>query len=191
MRIPNFSFGGIVEPHEWVHKLQTAFRRTRVRDEHEKIDIALQHLEGPAHTWATRWECKNCTLETTFKEFKRDFLERIDGNNWVPFNVQLANLRQREMTVEDYTEKFQILESKCSLPIEEIRTFYIHNLRQEISSDVQMWAPKTLDKAYILARQAEEKINYLKKRLTPIPKKPPHMEFNRRPIRNGEPTQGS
>lgn len=106
VQILTFSFVGTIEPSEWVYKLETTFKHTRVRDELEKIDIAIQHLDGLANSWAARWESKIYTPGTSFNQFKIEFLERTKGINLVPFNVQIANLRQRELTVEEFTKKF-------------------------------------------------------------------------------------
>ena len=87
VQIPTFSFGGTIEPFEQVYKLETAFKHTRVHDELKKIDITIQHLDGLAHSWVTRWENKSYTPGTSFNQFKIDFLERTEGINQVPFDV--------------------------------------------------------------------------------------------------------
>ena len=189
-RIPIFSFGGTVQPHEWVHKLKGALKYIRTHDEMEKIDIAMQHLEGPAHTWAARWEEREYSEGvTTIENFTQDFLKRTEGPNPIPFNVQIANLKQREMTVEEYTEKFQNLESKCTLSEKEALDFYIHNMRRELSAELLMWKPANLERAYSLAIRVEEKVNSLRRRLNPAPRRTFGNETNKKNQKEGDQTK--
>lgn len=61
------------------------------------------------------------------------------------------------MSIKDYTNKFQTLEAKARMDIEDVREFYIANLRPEIRANVRMFQPQTLEKAIFYARQVEER----------------------------------
>jgi len=58
-KIPIFGFDGEVNAYEWVEKLNKEFEYTRVRNDFNKTQIAIQFMEGPAHVWATRWQEKH------------------------------------------------------------------------------------------------------------------------------------
>jgi hypothetical protein len=73
---------------------------------------------------------------------------------------QMQNLRQRLLTMKEYTEEFY----KVSIRVGQIQETekkvarYINGLRMEIQDEMSMLSLKTVDEAYQMALKAEEKL---------------------------------
>ena len=74
---------------------------------------------------------------------------------------QMQNLRQRMLTVREYTEKFYKVNLRGGY-IEDTSkktTRYINGLRMDIQEEMSMLSPSTMEEAYLYALRVEEKIN--------------------------------
>ena len=70
---------------------------------------------------------------------------------------QMKNLRQRLMTVKEYTEEFynvSIRAGKIEDTSEKISR-YINGLRMEIQDEISILSPKTVEEAYQMALKAK------------------------------------
>ena len=173
VKLPNYSFNGTVEPHEWMDKISMALDQSGVNEDYTKIRTAIQFMEGAAHAWAMRWLDRNDNKPNIFPTFKEEFFKRADRCWNEPYKVQLAHLYQRDATVEEYTEKFQTLEAKVrDMDDKDVMEFYIANMRPEIKTEVRMQRPQNLEDAIFYARQAEEKIIALRRKFFPAQRRP-------------------
>lgn len=67
MKIPQHRFDSEAELHTWLEKIKLAFKGQHIDDQDEMLNVALQHLEGPTHTWGEKWIAKN--PKGNFNEF--------------------------------------------------------------------------------------------------------------------------
>ena len=73
---------------------------------------------------------------------------------------QMQNLRQRSLTVKEYTEEFY----KMSIRARQIQDTdekvarYVNGLRMEIQDEISVLSPKTIEEAYQMVLKAEEKL---------------------------------
>ena len=73
---------------------------------------------------------------------------------------QMQNLRQRLLTVKEYTEEFykvSIRSGQIQDMVEKVAR-YINGLRMEIQDEMSMLSLKTMDEAYQMSLKAEEKL---------------------------------
>lgn len=74
---------------------------------------------------------------------------------------QVQNLKQRGMTVKEFTEEFYKLNLRAGYvgdtPKKTAR--FVNGLRGEILDEISILSPRTLDEAYQFSLKAEEKIN--------------------------------
>ena len=73
---------------------------------------------------------------------------------------QMQNLRQRLLTVREYTEEFYKVNLRAGY-VEELAektTSYINGLRMEIQDEISMVSPKTMEEAYQCSLKVEEKL---------------------------------
>jgi hypothetical protein len=73
---------------------------------------------------------------------------------------KLQNLRQRGMTVKEYTEEFYRLNIRTGQreKDDEKISRYINGLRYEIQDEINMMTVRTMEYAYQIALKAEEKL---------------------------------
>ena len=73
---------------------------------------------------------------------------------------QMQNLKQRLLTVKEYTEEFYKVSVRARQiqDTEEKVARYINGLRMEIQDEMSMLSLKTMDEAYQMALKAEEKL---------------------------------
>ena len=73
---------------------------------------------------------------------------------------QVQNLKQRMMTVKEYTEEFYKVNLRVGYvedtPEKTMR--FVNGLRMEILDEISILSPKTIEEAYQSALKAEEKI---------------------------------
>jgi D-serine dehydratase len=73
---------------------------------------------------------------------------------------KLQNLRQKGMTVKEYTEDFYKLNIKTGQREKDEEKFsrYINGLRYEIQDDISMMSVRTVEDAYQFALKVEENL---------------------------------
>jgi hypothetical protein len=74
---------------------------------------------------------------------------------------KLQNLRQKGMTVKEYTEEFYKLNIRTGQRDKDEENFvrYINGLRYEIQDEINMMSVRTVEDAYQIALKAEEKLS--------------------------------
>jgi hypothetical protein len=108
MKIPEFHFDSEVELHTQLSKIKLAFKVQHIHDLDEKLNVALQHLDGAIHKWGERWIAK--TPRGDFNDFANALTQREDRNWDLPYDVLNSLISQKDLTIEGYSEKFQVLE---------------------------------------------------------------------------------
>eukprot|EP00253_Pinus_taeda_P020754 PITA_20754 len=74
---------------------------------------------------------------------------------------QVQNLKQRGMTIKEFTEEFYKLNLRAGYVEDTLEKTarFVNGLRGEILDEIGILSPQTLDEAYQFALKAEEKIN--------------------------------
>ena len=74
---------------------------------------------------------------------------------------QMQNLKQRLLTVREYTEEFYKVKLRvgCIEGTSKKTTRYINGLRMDIQEEMSMLSPSAMEEAYQYALRAEEKIS--------------------------------
>ena len=73
---------------------------------------------------------------------------------------QMQNLRQRALTVKEYTEEFYKVSIRAgeAQDTDEKVARYLNGLRMDIQDEISLLSPKTVEEGYQLALKAEEKL---------------------------------
>ena len=84
----------------------------------------------------------------------------LPGHYQLSLFRQIQNLKQRLLTVKEYTKEFYKVSIRAGQiqEIEEKVARYINGLRVEIQDEMSMLSLKTMDEAYQMALKAEEKL---------------------------------
>jgi len=87
--------------------------------------------------------------------------------NWSnPYNIQLAHFDQRELTVEEYTKKIQIIEAKARMGSNDVTEFYITNLRPNKGQSKNV-KPTHYKQSYILWSTSKREVTSIRKYINP------------------------
>lgn len=143
--IPNFE--GRLQPDDFIDWLQTVERVFEYKDIHEekKVKIIAVKLRKHASIW---WEnlkkrrdregkSKIKTWEKMRKELTRMFLP---PHYYQDKFIQLQNLRQKNLSVEEYTREFEKLMMQCDIQEKEEQTIarYLGGLNTDIADRVEL-----------------------------------------------------
>jgi hypothetical protein len=116
----------------------------------EWVKYTAVSLEGDAKTW---WRNSGLTLESTWQDFRKTFIEYFTPPDTTSAARQELNkLRQGRLSVADYTTKFRRLARLIpSMDRETTLFIYTHGLETTTSREVRLRQPGTLDEAIKLA----------------------------------------
>jgi len=161
--IPDFE--GKLQPDEFVDWLQIVERVFEYKEvlEEQKVKTVAVKLKKHASIW---WEnlkrereregkSKIKTWEKMHRELTRKFLPpHYYQDNF----IQLQNLRQKSMSVEEYTRDFEKLMMKCDIQEKEEQTIarYLGRLNTDIAHLVQLQQYWSLDEVTRLAIRVEK-----------------------------------
>lgn len=78
----------------------------------------------------------------------------------IALHRQVQNLRQKGMTVREYTEEFYWVNLRAGYTEDTLEktTRYVNGLRLEILDEISILSPKNIEQAYQSTMKAEEKI---------------------------------
>lgn len=124
--------------------------------ESSKLDLVVIHLEGKAF-----YRCQSFLTskglpedKISWLEYKESIAARFSGKDCEDPMSEVRNLYQTE-SLQAYQEKFDMLLSKLVLPDDYAITLHSGGLRTKIQNPVRMLEPKTLHKAFKLAKLQE------------------------------------
>eukprot|EP00253_Pinus_taeda_P003108 PITA_03108 len=150
---------------DWISELDKYFENEEIKED-KKVKFATTKLKGHALLW---WD--NVQAD-------RKRLNKIPIRNWArmvaklkgrflpkDYQVDLCwrvqNLRQKGMTVKEYTEEFYRVNLRAGYTDEtpEKTARYVNSLRMEILDEISILSPRNIEEAFQSAVKAEEKIN--------------------------------
>eukprot|EP00253_Pinus_taeda_P019835 PITA_19835 len=132
----------------------------------DEVKFAATKLKGHASLW---WDSVQAERKRQHKQpikkwaqmeakLKEKFLPK---EYQIMLYRQVQNLKQRGMTVKEFTEEFYKLNLRAGYVEDtpEKTAQFVNGLRGEILDEIGILSPETLDEAYQFALKAEEKIN--------------------------------
>ncbi|KAF9611789.1 hypothetical protein IFM89_035774 [Coptis chinensis] len=147
--------------------------------EDRKVFWVATRLRGFALIWWTEFLqqrlCQNLGQVTTWERMKEALVTKFIPMNYAQqLHRKLQDFKQDSKTVQEYTESFYHLQSRCNqLESEEVRICcYMHSLRGDIRYDLVHVRINTLEEAYSFVSESEKKMSYMSSmssyRATPI-----------------------
>eukprot|EP00253_Pinus_taeda_P016521 PITA_16521 len=150
---------------DWLSEVNKFFEFEETSED-KQVKFAATKLKGHASLWwdsvqaerrrLNKQPIKKCArMEAKLKE---KFLPK---DYQIMLYIQVQNLKQRGMTVTEFTEEFYKLNLRAGYveDTSEKTPRFVNGLRGEILDEIGILSPQTLDEAYQFALKAEEKIN--------------------------------
>jgi predicted DsbA family dithiol-disulfide isomerase len=149
---------------DWISTLDKYFEYENVPDE-KKVKFVVTRMKGHALLW---WDGVQAERQnkgkTRIKSWDR-MVAKLKGK-FMPRDYQLnifrqmQNLKQRGMSVKEYTEEFYKLNIRVGHIEENLRKVarYLNGLRYEIQDEIGILSPNTIEEAYQFSLKEEEKL---------------------------------
>eukprot|EP00253_Pinus_taeda_P029988 PITA_29988 len=150
---------------DWLSEVNKYFEFEETSDDKQE-KFAATKLKGHASLW---WDSIQAERKRLHKQpikkwarieakLKEKFLRK---DYHIMLYRQVQNLKQRGMTVKEFTEEFYKLNLRAGYVEDtpEKTARFVNGLRREILDEIGILSPQTLDEAYMFALKAEEKIN--------------------------------
>jgi hypothetical protein len=149
---------------DWIRSMDKYFDYEDV-DEEKRVRHVVTRLKGHATLWwdelqaerRSKGKQKIKNWDRMVAKLKAKFMPKYYQINLFR---KLQNLRQKGMTVKEYTEEFYKLNIRTGQreKDEEKVSRYINGLRYEIQDEINMMSVRTVEDAYQFALKAEEKL---------------------------------
>ncbi|OMO87844.1 Retrotransposon gag protein [Corchorus olitorius] len=137
------------------HSKINLFSAADATAEKDKIPTIMMHLEGQALQWHLRYmRTMEHTSELTWFTYLFAMRERFGCNEYMKPFAQLVALKQTG-SVDDYFNAFETLLNLCNCSEEQALSIFLTNLKLDISRQVQVNHPQTLNQAVNYARHIE------------------------------------
>jgi hypothetical protein len=180
---------------DWIRALDTYFDYEDI-EEDKKVRHVVTRLKGHAALWWDELQAdRRCQGKQKIKSWDR-MIAKMKAK-FIPRDYQISlfrrmqNLRQKLMTVKEYTEEFYRLNIRAGHreSNDEKVARYMNGLRYEIQDEISMETIRTVEDAYQLALKAEEKLSHkqsqrVEAEVSPEAKQLPKIN-TRSPRRNG------
>jgi hypothetical protein len=150
---------------DWIRALDTYFDYEDI-EEDKKVKHAVTKLKGHAALWwdelqaDRRWKGKQKikSWDRMVAKMKEKFIPR---DYQITLFRRMQNLRQKLMTVKEYTEEFYKLNIRAGHreSDDEKVARYMNGLRCDIQDEMSMETIRTVEDAYQMALKAEEKLS--------------------------------
>ena len=149
---------------DWINGMEKFFDYEETEDE-KKVKFVVTKLKGHAALWWDGVQAKRKRLgKQPIKNWSR-MVAKLRGK-FLPSKYQqklfrqMQNLRQRALTVKEYTEEFYKVSIRAgeAQDTDEKVARYINGLRMDIQDEISLLSPKTVEEAYQIALKAEEKL---------------------------------
>jgi hypothetical protein len=150
---------------DWIRALDTYFDYEDIEDD-KKVRHAVTRLKGHAALWWDELQAdRRCQGKQKIKSWDR-MIAKMKAK-FIPRDYQISlfrrmqNLRQKLMTVKEYTEEFYRLNIRAGHreSNDEKVARYLNGLRYEIQDELNLATIRTVEDAYQLALKAEEKLS--------------------------------
>jgi hypothetical protein len=150
---------------DWIRALDTYFDYEDI-EEDKKVRHAVTRLKGHAALW---WDELQADRRSKGKQKIKNWDRMIAKlkAKFIPRDYQITlfrrmqNLRQKLMTVKEYTEEFYRLNIRAGHreSDDEKVARYLNGLRYDIQDELSMLTIRTVEDAYQMALKAEEKLS--------------------------------
>eukprot|EP00253_Pinus_taeda_P031257 PITA_31257 len=164
--IPNYD-GSLSEDVllDWVSELDKYFENEE-NGEDKRVRFAVTKLKGHVALW---WDSVRADIRRMNKLPIRKWprmVAKLKGR-FLPKDYQVElyrrvqNLRQKGMTVQEYTEEFYRVNSRAGYTEDTPEKIgrYVNGLRMEILDEIRILSPRSVEEAFQSAVKVEEKIN--------------------------------
>eukprot|EP00253_Pinus_taeda_P004319 PITA_04319 len=150
---------------DWLSEVNKFFEFEET-SENKQVRFAATKLKGHASLWWDSVQAERRRLgKQPIKKWAR--MEAKLKEKFLPKDYQIMlyrqvqNLKQRGMTVREFTEEFYKLNLRAGYveDTSEKTARFVNGLRGEILDEIGILSPQTLDEDYQFALKAEEKIN--------------------------------
>jgi hypothetical protein len=150
---------------DWIRALDMYFDYEDV-EEDKKVKHVVTRLKGHAAFWWDELQAdKCCQVKQKIKSWDR-MIAKMKAK-FIPKDYQITlfrrmqNLRQKLMTVKEYTKEFYRLNIRAGHreSNDEKVARYMNGLRYEIQDEISMMTIRTVEDAYQMALKAEEKMS--------------------------------
>eukprot|EP00253_Pinus_taeda_P005748 PITA_05748 len=150
---------------DWISELDKYFENEEVRED-KRVKFVATKLKGHALLWWDNVQADRKRLnKLPIRKWSR-MVAKLKGR-FLPkdYQVELCrrvqNLRQKGMTVKEYTEEFYRVNLRAGYTDEtpEKTARYVNGLRMEILDEISILSPRSIEEAFQSAVKAEEKIN--------------------------------
>jgi hypothetical protein len=150
---------------DWIRALDTYFDYEDI-EEDKKVRHAVTRLKGHAALWWDELQAdRRCKGKQKIKSWDR-MIAKMKAK-FIPRDYQISlfrrmqNLRQKLMTVKEYTEEFYRLNIRAGHreSDDEKVARYLNGLRYDIQDELSMVTIRTVEDAYQMALKAEEKLS--------------------------------
>jgi hypothetical protein len=150
---------------DWIRALDTYFDYEDI-EEDKKVRHAVTKLKGHAALWwdelqadrRSKGKQKIKSWDRMIAKMKAKFIPR---DYQITLFRRMQNLRQKLMTVKEYTEEFYRLNIRAGHreSDDEKVARYLNGLRYDIQDELSMVTIRTVEDAYQMALRAEEKLS--------------------------------
>jgi hypothetical protein len=150
---------------DWIRALDTYFDYEDI-EEDKKVRHAVTKLKGHAALWWDELQADRCckgkqkikSWDRMIAKMKAKFIPR---DYQITLFRRMQNLRQKMMTVKEYTEEFYRLNIRAGHreSDDEKVARYLNGLRYDIQDELSMVTIRTVEDAYQMALKAEEKLS--------------------------------
>jgi hypothetical protein len=150
---------------DWIRALDTYFDYEDI-EEDKKVRHAVTKLKGHAALWwdelqadrRSKGKQKIKSWDRMIAKMKAKFIPR---DYQITLFRHMQNLRQKLMTVKEYTEEFYRLNIRAGHreSDDEKVARYLNGLRYDIQDELSMVTIRTVEDAYQMALKAEEKLS--------------------------------
>jgi hypothetical protein len=150
---------------DWIRALDTYFDYEDI-EEDKKVRHAVTKLKGHATLWWDELqEDRRCKGKQKIKSWDRMIAKMME--KLIPSDYQInlfrrmQNLRQKLMTVKEYTEEFYRLNIRVGHreSDDEKVARYLNGLRYDIQDELSMVTIRMVEDSYQMALKAEEKLS--------------------------------
>eukprot|EP00253_Pinus_taeda_P013257 PITA_13257 len=150
---------------DWLSEVNKFFEFEETSED-KQVRFAATKLKGHASLWWDSVQAERRRLgKQPIKKWAR--MEAKLKEKFLPKDYQIMlyrqvqNLKQRGMTVREFTEEFYKLNLRAGYveDTSEKTARFVNGLRGEILDEIGILSPQTLEEAYQFALKAEEKIN--------------------------------
>ena len=151
----------------WLYRCNQFFEFDGVMEE-GKVRLAAIHMEGKALLWHQNYVKAKLNVMPTWEQYVHDITQRFGEL----FDDPMAELKALQQTagIQEYHDEFDAIASRLNLTEQHLLSCYLGGLEKDIAMAVRMFAPKSLQETFCLAKLQEAA--YKAKQNKP-PHKPP------------------